>query len=145
AIVRIQGQVRILCDDDVLIEHGGRLIVEPFSTLMMYTGKKVELKDGARVNAASARPSVLSWMMLKDKFIVGGNSVIYAAVETYDGELEVKDTAHFCGTFLGKKAYVHDSGQLHIDTSISGTIVTLGGGFDLSKIAGKGLRWVERR
>ena len=145
AIVRIQGQVRILCDNDVVIEHSGRLIVQPFSSLTMYTSGKVELKDGARVNASFCRPSALSWMMLKDKLLVGGSSVIYAAVQTYDGELEVKDTAHFCGTFLGKRAVVHDSGQLHIDTSISGTVMTLGGGFDLSKIAGKGIRWVERR
>jgi hypothetical protein len=145
AKVYVTGQVRILCDDDVLIENTGQLIVTAGSSLTLYTNDKVELRDSARVNAASGKPEALEWMMLTNKLIVGGSAVLYAAVQTYDGELEVKDTGHFCGTFVGKKVLVHNSGELHIDTSISGTIVTLGGGFDLSKIAGKGLRWVERR
>ncbi len=145
AKVYVIGQVRVLCDNAVLIENTGQLIVTSGSSLTLYTSDKVELRDSAQVNAASGDPGALDWMILRNKLIVGGSAVIYAAVQTYDGELEVKDTGHFCGTFVGRRVLVRNSGQLHIDTSISGTIVTLGGGFDLSKIAGKRLRWVERR
>jgi len=143
ATVHITGDVRFLCDDEVVIEHGARLIVHPGCRLTVYTQKKVELKDSVEVNVSGSDPTRLSWIMLKDKLIVGGDAKVYATVQTYDGELEVKDTGSFCGTFLGKKAVIRNSGAFHIDTSNSGTIVTLGGGFDLSKITGKTVRVLE--
>ncbi|MHC4716750.1 MAG: hypothetical protein ACYS5V_07265 [Planctomycetota bacterium] len=56
----------------------------------------------------------------------------------------VREDGSFCGTFVGKKVKVDNSARFHIDTSNSGTTVTLGGGYDLDKLGLGGVHWVER-
>lgn len=144
ARVHILADVRFLCDDDVTIEGNAQLIIHPGCRLTIYSRKGVQIGDTAQVNVGGADPARLSWIMLRDKLTVKTTATVYAAVQTYDGELEVKDAGTFCGTFLGRSVVVQNSGTFHIDTSNSGTIVTLGGGFDLSKITGKTVRFLER-
>lgn len=145
AIVHIKADLRILCDDDVRVEQGGQLVVDPFVQLTLYTKKLVEFEDNARVNADFSRPAKLSLLLLKGELVLRNSAQVYAMIQSYDGELEVNDEADLFGTFVGEKAKVQHSGAFHVDTSNSGTIVTLGGGYDLEKVALNGVRWVEDR
>ena len=54
----------------------------------------------------------------------------------------VYETAHFYGTFVGKKLNVSDSGRFHVDTGNSGTVVTMGGGIDVNQLS-RPVRWIE--
>ena len=143
AKVHIMSDVRILCDGDVRIEEGGQLIVNSLGKLTLYTNNGVEIRHNARVNVESADPTKLCWFILKDKILVLGDAKLYAIVRTYDGTMEIKDAGGFYGTFVGRNLRIEHSGAFHIDTSHSGTIVTLGGGYDLEKIALGGVRWLE--
>ena len=144
ARVHVVSDVKFLCDDEVTIEKNAKLIVHPGCSLRIYTRKEIKIADSAQVNVPLADPTRLCWIMLKDKLTVKDDATVYATVQTYDGEMEIKEGGAFCGTFLGRKVVVSNSGSFHIDTSNSGTIVTLGGGYDLSKITGKRVRFVER-
>ena len=147
ATVRIEGDVRIYCEKHLTMENQGRIVLADGASLTLYTYEKAELKDNARINvdpsvdpggvpttgpALTADPSRLTWVLLKDPLVVGDDSHVCAAVQSYNGELEVKEAGQFYGTFVGKEVYVHNAGQIHVDTSTSGTIVTIGGGIDLS-------------
>ena len=147
ATVRIEGDVRIYCQKNLTVEKQGRIVLADGASLTLYTYETAELKDDARINvdpsvdpggvatigpALTADPTRLTWILLRDKLVVGGDSHVCAAVQSYNALLEVKDAGQFYGTFVGKEVYVHNAGQLHVDTSSSGTIVTIGGGIDLS-------------
>ena len=145
AVVHISGDVRILCEDDFKVQQSGRLVVRWFGSLTLYARQKVEIKDTAKVNVDSADPAKLSVFLLKEDMAVKGQGQVYAMVQTYDAPLTVADEADFHGTFIGRKLTVEKSAGFHIDTSNSGTIVTLGGGYDLEKLAVTGVRWAEKR
>ena len=111
--------------------------------LNLYTKKEVNIKDNARVNVNTLDPTRLSCAILKKKFELTEDGQLCAALHAFDGELKVKDAAQFYGTFVGKKAKLEDGGFWHVDKGISGTVTTIGTGFNLSVITGRGYRWVE--
>jgi hypothetical protein len=141
--LRITAPVRILCDDEVLIEQNARIVVEPGAHLLMCTKKLVRITDTAQVNVDSADPARLNWLALTNSIRLANDAQMYAKVQGYDGVLAVTGGAHFYGTFLGKRATVRNSGRLHVDTAHSGTPATLGGGIDLKMIARSDVRWME--
>jgi hypothetical protein len=144
ARVRVIGSARIYSEDDIKIEQNAQLVLGRSAELTIHSGHKVEIKDNARVNMAGGSPDQLTWVMLKDKIELKDSAQLCAAVSTYDGELKVKEGAEFFGTFVGKKAKVENGAAWHVDTAISGSVVTIGAQTDLRRLGGKGVRWVER-
>jgi len=154
AVVRIAGNVRILCDEEVRIEDNAQLRLDAGAQLTMFTKRKVVITGGAKVNPEVPAavegdpplwpdPSRLAWIILEDRIEASGGAQVHAMVRTYDGQLHVKETARIFGTFVGKRVLVENSAAFHVDTSSSGTVTTMGTGIDLGTISG-GVRWVER-
>lgn len=144
ARVRILGDVALLCDAEVRIDQNAELIVGNNSSLTIFTKKAVVIAGNAQVNVRSADPSRLEWQILRDKIEVQDASQLYAVVKTYDGELRVKGVGQFCGTFVGKKLSVEGSGACHVDTALSGTVISMGGGVDLGRIGSSPVRWIDK-
>jgi hypothetical protein len=141
--LQIKCPVRILCDGDAIIKGNAQITLEPGGKLLMCTKGVARVRDAAQVNVNTADPGRLNWLILNDTVRLIDTAQVYAAVQGFDGVLAVRGSAHFYGTFLGKKVSVDESGAFHVDTALSGTPATLGGGLDLKTIAGSGVRWIE--
>jgi hypothetical protein len=141
--IRVSGATRIYCDRGLTISQGGSLTLATDASLMLYTAGDVTIKDAGTLNMAFGCPAMVQWYIMKGKVQLQGSAQACAQIQTYDGVMEVHDLSSFFGTFIGKSLTVSNSGAFHVDTSCSGTIVTLGGGFDLARIVSSGTRWVE--
>ena len=142
AVVTITGDVVILCDSRVRIRGNARLVLAPGASLTMYTKDDVDIEDNARVNMDSPDPTRLQWLMISDDMQIRDDAQVCATIKGYYGEVYVSGSADVYGTFLGKRAILRHSAAWHVDTANSGTVVTLGGGVDLSTITGKRVRWI---
>jgi len=147
ATVRIEGDVRIYCQKSLTMDEQSRIVLADGATLTLYTYEQAQIKDDARLNvdpsvdpggvptigpALQADPTKLTWVLLRDELKIDDDAHVCAAVQSYNARLQVKGAGQFYGTFVGKEVSVQNAGQFHVDTSTSGTIVTIGGGIDLS-------------
>ncbi len=140
AILQIDGEIQIVCTNNVTLQQSAQIQLLPGATLDIYTRQDVHVEDSAQVNVNTADPSVLTWHLVDKKLLLEGSSQMYGTVRGRMGTLEVKDDSTLHGTFQGKKCKV-ENGSFHVDTSLSGTPTTLGGGF--VPLPDYAARWLE--
>lgn len=142
AKVHVLNDVVVYCREEFKIQDNAEIILQPNGKLTIYTKKEVKVEDNAQVNLNTADPSRVNILVLKKKVQVKDSAQMYACVRGYDAHLEVKDNAQFYGAFVGKKVKVDNAAAVHVDTSITGTEVTMGSGTDLRRLTQNRVQWL---
>jgi fibro-slime domain-containing protein len=132
AVVNIEGDVTILCDEKLDLDDGSEIRLMPDSTLTLYVGEKVSLDDGSRLNMNTGDPQLVAIYLLgaladddddddeESKLKLDDSSQMAASVQGPDAVLKVEDRSEFFGAFMGKRVKVK-RGRLHVDMAAGGS------------------------
>ncbi len=127
AILNIEGDVTILCDEKVKLDDGSEIRLMEDSTLTLYVGEKVDVDDGSMINMNTGNPQLVSIMMLASsgddddednddsKISLDDESQVCAWVQGAEAYLKLDDDSEFFGSFLGRRVKVKDGSRLHVD------------------------------
>lgn len=118
AILQIDGDVTVLCDDEVKFKNDSQLNILKDSTFTLYVKKKCKVENDALLNIKTSDPTkfIIRYLAAeKDGSIeIKNDSQVCATVEGPACELKIKDNAFFYGTFIGEKASFEDAGQIYV-------------------------------
>jgi fibro-slime domain-containing protein len=150
AILTIDGDVTIYCDEKLELKDRSEIRLMPDSTLTLYVGEKIELKRGSKLNMNTGDPQLVSIYMLgvmddddeshddddskdddgedgelESKIDLDRNSRMVAWVMGPSTKLKVDNRSQFYGAFMGRKVEVDDGSKLHVDMAAGsgGTVV----------------------
>jgi fibro-slime domain-containing protein len=141
AILNIEGDVTVFCDEKLEMKDRAEIRLMPDSTLTLYVGEKIELKRGSKMNMNTGDPKLVSIYMLgarddddddesddddsdddvKSKVELDRYARMAAWVQGASASLEVDNRSQFFGAFKGKKVEVDDDSQLHVDMAAGGS------------------------
>ncbi|MHC4081653.1 MAG: fibro-slime domain-containing protein [Planctomycetota bacterium] len=136
AILNIEGDVTIFCDEKLQLQDRSEIRLMDDSTLTLHVGEKVQLKRASKINMNTGNPQLVSIYMLglndddeddsDSKVDLDRHSQMVAWVQGADAYLKLDDGSQFYGAFMGKKVKVDDGSRLHVDMAAGsgrGTVV----------------------
>jgi fibro-slime domain-containing protein len=122
AVLNIEGQVTIFCDEKLELKDGSEIRLMPDSSLTLVVGEKVKVDDRSKVNMNTGNPQLVSILMLSvtdddddSKVKLDDESQMAAWVQGADAYLKLDDDSEFFGAFMGRKVKVKDGSRLHVD------------------------------
>jgi fibro-slime domain-containing protein len=142
AILNIEGDVTIFCDEKLELKDRSEIRLMPDSTLTLYVGEKIQLKRGSKLNMNTGDPQLVSIYMLgvrdddddshdddsrdddsgddqlESKVDLDRNSRMVAWLQGASTSLKVDNRSQFYGAFMGRKVEVDDGSRLHVDMAV---------------------------
>ncbi|MHC5023871.1 MAG: DUF7305 domain-containing protein, partial [Planctomycetota bacterium] len=122
AVVTIQGDVRVHCEDRFLIGKNARVLIPDGSSLSVWCETQCRLYGPDTIlNPDTANPDkVRLYMMGSDPWndqLVANGSETYITARVYapDNILDLDQSTEFFGTFMGKGIALNNTSNLHVD------------------------------
>jgi cytoskeletal protein CcmA (bactofilin family) len=120
-VIEIDGDVTIVVEGDMKWEDNGAITLREGASLTMYFAKKFEIKDDVRINVDGNPSRLTLYNAGHEKIEFKNRTRVCAKLTAPESEVKVKDDSHFYGSILCKKLKVEKNGQLHYDTSGTGS------------------------
>ncbi len=116
AILKINGEVNIVCEDEFRIDGNGQIQIPTGSLLHLYAKDRVRIRDNALVNATNGDPSNFRLYSLSTGVDMEfeGNSKTHAIIQSPHVRLSMLDAQAY-GTFLGYELALDGNAQFHVD------------------------------
>lgn len=116
--LKIDGDVRILLDEQFKVIDDGELEILADSSLRLYCANKVDLEDTARINVTGADPTRLRLYMTSNKhFKMNQQAQVYGVLQNPNGGVEISGDAQFFGKIRAKS--LQGGGRIHVDLDCS--------------------------
>lgn len=117
AVLRIEGNVEIVCDGRMTIGQKSQIELAPGATLTIFTNADVQaVSQSAMVNANTGDPSrVTFYHMSSHDFRVQQFTEVYATVYAPDARVYIQQDGEVYGRVLSGEVIMSQGGQLHID------------------------------
>lgn len=115
----ISGHVRILCDEDFIVNSSSDLEIGPDSSLELYVGGQFLINSAGRFNANTKNPALASVFVFGNKRAeVNSASGVYANLVAPQASLLVNSSSAFSGNYAG--------GSIEMNSSSVFTVVDTG-------------------
>lgn len=115
AYVKIQGHVVIYSQGDFTMRDNGRIDIEANSSLTVYSGQSVRLKDNALLNINTADSSKVSIINLSaSETELKGNAQLYATIQSPLAQVTGTDNVLFRGSCTAASADLKGNAQFYL-------------------------------
>lgn len=116
----ITGHVRLWVNQTFTVQNGGRLIIEPGASLIMWVDGDIDLKDNARVNDDSANPQRLTIFGTGTGKTIITNSAKVSGTLDVGGLVEFKGAGELYGSIRTRDTMkVLEGARVHLDVGMS--------------------------
>jgi fibro-slime domain-containing protein len=115
-VLRISGNLTILCNEEFKIENFAKLEILPNSSLKVYFKKDFAIQNNVDVNINTTNPQALQFFNLGTTMMNFENgSRIYCRVESPNATVLFKNSCNFYGSITAKHLDVNNTAGVHID------------------------------
>lgn len=120
AVLRIEGNVEIVCDGRMTIGQKSRIELAPGATLAIYTNADVQaVSQSAMVNVNTGDPSRVTFYHLSGMdFRVQQFTEVYATVYAPGARVYIQQDGEVFGRVLADELIMSQGGKLHIDEQL---------------------------
>ncbi len=121
AIVTINGDITVLCDEKFEIKDAGQLIIPDGSSLTLYVKDKLEVEGTGKLNPDTQGAGRLYVYLIDDGELKLEDSAIMCGIVYAEDKFKIEDNAQFYGTAMSlDKIELKDNAQIHIDLAQTG-------------------------
>lgn len=124
SVLNIEGHVTIVCGDELKLEGKSDIRLGDDASLTVYVGRKVEVDRGSRLNMNTGNPQLVAINLAgghDSKMEIDDRSQVAAWVRGADAYLKVDDRSELFGAFMGRKVKIDDASRFHVDMYAGGT------------------------
>jgi fibro-slime domain-containing protein len=129
AVLNIAGTVTIRCDDKLEMKDKAEIQLLPGARLTIYVKKEVKIEDRCLINSTTGDPKLVSIrrMSLGKKGVIEikKSCEVHAWIQGAKTELKLEDKSKLFGNFMGEKAKIKGSAELHVDMAYLITCVDI--------------------